>query len=171
MAWHKQRKYSVFSSLKQLRCSRKGEEPAGISLWFAIFYSFLTAVVALSMVFMPKALMDKNAQPIPVDATSQAQQTASRLWVTNSYTGRTNPFEFSTDLKDIDKLYTTKLLTYKITIDGKSAIYDEPFYKIAKPLAVHKYQPYNEKRTVSAGGKPATLEIEELYPKKYAVKK
>jgi hypothetical protein len=171
MAWNKQRKCTAFSSLEKLRFSKRGQEAAGLTIWFALFYSVLTAAVALSLVIMPKALTEKNSQPILVDEIVQAQQIESRLWKTNEYTGTTSPFEYTTNVVDVGKIYTTKLMTYRVAIDGKSATYDEKFYKLAQPLAGFKYDPYAEKKMVMADGKPATLEIEILYPRKYDVKK
>jgi hypothetical protein len=144
---------------------------AGISIWFALFYSLLTAGVALALVFMPKSLVESSVQPIPVDQAVQAQQIKSGLWMTNEYTGRTNPFEYRDNLDGVDKISTPKLMTYKVTLGKKSATYDEPLYKRAQPIARFSYVVYVESRKVSAGGSVQDLNIEELYPKKYELKK
>lgn len=153
MAWHK-----------------KGDGPR-MPLFFAICYAFLTAIIGLLMVTIPKNLVESSVQPIPIDQAVLAQQIKSRLWMTNEFTGQTNPFLYITDLTGLDKLYTTKLLTYNVSLDGKSATYDEPIYKRAKPLAKFKYETYIEKRKVTAGGTVQNLTIEEYYPRKYELKK
>lgn len=171
MAWNKKAAPNIHSADLFLSWGKKAQEAAGLTIWFALFYSVLTAAVALALVIMPKALIDKNSQPVLVDEIVQAQQIESRLWKTNEYTGTTSPFEYTTNVADVGKLYTTKLMTYRVAIDGKSATYDEKFYKLAQPLAGFKYNLYAKKQTVMADGKPATLEIEILYPRKYDVKK
>lgn len=144
---------------------------AGISLWFAIFYSLLTAGIALSMVFIPKALMDTSVKPIPIDEAVQAQQIKSRMWVTNEFTGQTNPFVYSKDLTGLDKLYTTKQMTYKITLGTNSITYDEAYYKRIQPIARWNAVQYAEQRKVTVEGAQQDLTIEEYYPKNYELKK
>jgi hypothetical protein len=150
--------------------SNKGQG-AGISLWFAIFYSLLTAGIALSMVFIPKALMDTSVKPIPIDQAVQAQQIKSRMWMTNEFTGQTNPFTYLGDLTGLDQLYTQKQMTYKVTLGTKSATYDETYFKRITPIARWNAVQYAEKRKVIASGIEQELTIEEYYPKKYELKK
>ena len=142
-----------------------------IPLFFAIAYALLTSSVALTMVIIPKNLVESSVQPIPIDQAVLAQQIKSRLWITSEYTGQTNPFLYTTDLAGLDKLYTTKLLTYNVSLDGKSATYDEQLYRRAKPLAKFKYETYIEQRKVATNGTVQNLTIEEYYPKKYELKK
>jgi len=123
------------------------------------------------MVIIPKNLVESSVQPISIDQAVLAQQIKSRLWITSEYTGQTSPFLYTANLAGLDKLYTTKLLTYNVSLDGKSAVYDELFYKRAKPLAKFKYETYIEQRKVMAEGTIQNLTIEEYYPRKYELKK
>ena len=150
--------------------NRRAQEAGGYIIWFALFYSLLTAAIILFLVTIPKSLLETSIQPIELDAAIQAQMITSKLWTTNQYTGATSPFDYTSDLSIINQTSARKYLTYKVSIDGKEGYYEKDFYEIAQPLAPFKYMPYTSATTVTVNGKPARLQIEEYYPKKYELK-
>jgi len=136
----------------------------------AVLYLPLTAIIVFALVSMPTALIEKGLQPTAFDQEIEARQILAQLWETNEYTGRTSPFEYTTDLSEITKTETKKKLAYRVTIDGKEAIYDESTYKDAKPIAPYIYSKHEEKLIVMVAGKPKELTIEVYYPYKYELK-
>ncbi|GEM_PF-4666576 len=138
--------------------------------WFAFFYFPLTIAVVLALIIMPKTLMEQSVQPVQLDEQVQARQIHSRLWETSTVTGRTSPFDYTSDLTGINNTYTKKLMAYTVTIDGKTTTHQKQFQDIAKPIAPFRYMPYTEIRNVEVNGVTKQLIIEEYYPQKYEVK-
>lgn len=138
--------------------------------WYGLFYLPLTAIVILAIVIIPKNLMDKSVEPIPLDQQIQAKQTMSRLWETSTITGRTSPFQYTDDLTGINNTYSSKQMTYLVKIGDKETIHNKKFYEIAQPIAPFRYLPYSETRQINVKGTEKQLTIEEYYPKEYEVK-
>lgn len=136
--------------------------------WFAFFYGPLTAFVVLSLILMPRALMEQSLQPIPLDQTVQARQLNARLWQTDTITGRTSPFEYDFTEK-IDETYSKKAISYKVQIGEKEEYYNKELYDRAEPIAPARYLPYSERRMVIVDGTKKEITITEYYPKKYEI--
>jgi len=149
--------------------AKKAQGGEELAIWFVAAYAALTLAIGMALVIMPKSLMGSSINPVSMDQAVQAQQIKSRMWVTNEFTGTTNPFEYSDDLAGLNTTYAQKQITYRVSIPGKSTTADAELYDIAKPLAQYRYLPYVEQRTVNIGGKPQTIVIEEYYPKKYVI--
>lgn len=135
--------------------------------WFALFYLPLTAIVVLSLVIMPKTLMEHSTQPIPLDEQIQSRQISSRMWQTSEVTGRTSPFDYNEDITDLNKTYTKKQMAYAVTIGDKKTIYNDDYYQMIKPIAEYRAKPFTEVRNVKVNGQTKQLVIEQYYPKRY----
>lgn len=137
--------------------------------WFAFFYFPLTMGVVIALVVTPTMLMSQSLQPVPLDEAILARQIHSRLWKTDLMTGKTSPFEYTGDLKGIDKTLTDRQMAYSVSIDAKEAYYRKEYYELARPIAPFRYNPYTERRLIDVGGTKKVLKIEEYQPHKYAV--
>ncbi len=64
-----------------------------------------------------------------------------------------------------DTLGAPRQLSFKLTLEGKEAYYDEAFYKRAKPLSPVRYKSFVETRPVwiVEDKKIATLEIDQVF--------
>lgn len=134
--------------------------------WFAFFYMPMTAIVVLSLVLMPRHLMGTALQPVPLDEAIQARQLNSMLWKTNELTGRTNTFEYEHNSK-INQIQTKKQMTYRVQLGTDEKYYRQDLFKIAKPIAPYRYEPFNQVRHVRVNDKIEQLHIEMYYPKQY----
>ncbi len=168
MAWNKRARAEHSPAGPFFPSGKKGQSED--VFWFAFFYFPLTMFVVIALVLMPKALMEKSLQPVPLDEAIQARQLNSQLWATNMFTGRTSPFDYTDDLSEINKTVTLKQMAYKVSIDGAEAYYQKPFYNIAKPIAPFRYLGYTEIRRITVKGSTKKLEIEEYYPHQYALR-
>jgi hypothetical protein len=138
-------------------------------MWYVIFFAMIVAICA-ALIGMPTYLVVKTIPQVPMDQVDQARIIHSNLWATNPYTGRTTPYEYTDDLTQVEKTVTRKLMTYKVSIDGKQAIYDKEFYDIAAPIAPFRYLGYSEKRNVKVKGTNKQLTIEQYNPHTYEIR-
>ncbi|MEM3154638.1 MAG: hypothetical protein QW165_03690 [Candidatus Woesearchaeota archaeon] len=151
--------------------NKKAEAPAGLVFRFGVFYLPLSLAIAVALVTIPTTIMGGALQPVPLDQSIQSQQLKARLWETNQFTGRTNPFSYTDNLEGISETIARKQFAYSIEIDGQITYHNKQFYDIAKPIAPFRYQKYIESKDVMVKGTKKKLTIEEYYPYDYAIKK
>lgn len=149
---------------------KKAQSTAELVFWFAFLYLPLTLAVSFAVVKLPKSLVEQSLQPASFDLAIETEQLKSQLWETNSITGSTSPFDYVSDFKSINRTSTQKILTYKVTLDGKESVYDATLYKKAEPIAPYKYAVQEQKQTVLVDGKQKELTIAAYAPYKYETK-
>ncbi len=148
---------------------KKAQSTAELVFWFAFLYLPLTLAVSFAVVILPRTLFEHSLQPVSFDLAVETEQLKAQMWQTNAITDSTSPFNYITDTKNIDKTATQKALTYKITIDGKEAIYKPELFKKAEPIAPFVYAVQEQKQTVLVDGKQKELTIEVYAPYKYEI--
>jgi len=134
--------------------------------WYIFLYLPLTIIVITSLVIIPRSLMAKSLQPVPLDQMIQSRQLQSQMWTKNPVTGKTNLMDYQIT-KDLNKTYTTKQITYRVQLGNQETYYNKELYELAKPISPFRYLPYLEERITNQG----KLTIEEYYPKQYAIDK
>ncbi len=139
-------------------------------LWFLFLEIPLTIILVFALVMMPKALVEKNFQPVQLDEAIEAQQLKAQMWKSSLITASTSPFEYNPDLSAMGKTVTKKKMAYKITIGGKEAIYDKKVLEDAEPIAPFIYAKHEEKQKVNVDGKTEELTIAIYAPYKYEIK-
>lgn len=139
-------------------------------LWYGLIFFPMIIGICAALVGMPTYLVVKTIPQVPMDQVDQSRIIHSKLWATNTYTGRTSPFEYTDNLALVEKITTRKQMTYSVSMDGKQVIYDKEFYGIAQPIAPFRYLGYNEARKVKVKGTTKELKIEEYYPHEYEIK-
>ncbi len=154
--------------------NRRAALAEGAIFW--IIYIAMTGIIILLIRGIPSSVYSQTTQTFGMENAILTERVYAKIgWQSplteRVYTGELpsiddwNPARINTAF---DTLGAPRQLSFKLTLDGKTAYYDEAFYDRAKPLSPVRYKSFVEKRPIWIINeqKMHSLEIEQLFAPK-----
>ncbi len=151
--------------------SRKGALAEGAIFW--IIYILMTGIIIFMIRTIPSTVYSQVTETGGIENAILTERVYNKVSWESPLTGRNYPGELQTrsdfDIARINRAFDTlnspRQLSFKLALDGKTAFYNEQFYKIAKPLSPVRYTSFVENRPVWINDekKVAQLQIDQVF--------